>query len=63
MPTRYVLTAFSRSALVSGAPTGVGAGVGATPVGGPFDVLDAPFALGYFTGLTDDHPGCILLYS
>jgi hypothetical protein len=50
MPTRSVLKTFSRSRLLSDAPNSVATGVGATLVGGPFNMLDAPFALGYFTG-------------
>jgi hypothetical protein len=50
MPTRYVLKTFSRATLLSDAPNSVATGVGASLVGGPFNMLDAPFALGYFTG-------------
>jgi hypothetical protein len=50
MPTRYVIKRFSRATLLSSSPNSIATGVGATLVGGPFNLLDAPFALGYFTG-------------
>jgi len=47
MPTNYLLKKFSSSAIASG---NIDRGVAETLVAGPFNMLDAPFALGYFTG-------------
>jgi hypothetical protein len=47
MPTSYFIKTFSRSALLS---RSIDTGVVPTLVAGPFNMLDAPFALGYFTG-------------
>jgi hypothetical protein len=50
MPTRYVIKTFSRSTLLTGGANSIDVGVSASLVGGPFNMLDAPFAVGYFTG-------------
>jgi hypothetical protein len=50
MPTTYVIKKFSRSTLVSGGANSIDLGVSASLVAGPFNMLDAPFAAGYFTG-------------
>ncbi|HEV8636172.1 MAG TPA: sialidase family protein [Chloroflexota bacterium] len=50
MPTTYVIKEFPRSAVTSRTPNSIDSGVAATLVAGPFNMLDAPFALGYFTG-------------
>jgi len=47
MPTNYLLKKFSTSAIVVG---NIDRGVAETLISGPFNMLDAPFALGYFTG-------------
>jgi hypothetical protein len=47
MPTSYLLKKFSTSAIISG---GIDQGIAQTLIAGPFNMLDAPFALGYFTG-------------
>ena len=47
MPTRYLLKQFSSAALASGR---IDVSVAPTLIGGPFNMLDVPFALGYFTG-------------
>jgi len=46
-PTTYFIKEFSGSAITS---TSIDSGVGAITVAGPFNMLDAPFAGGYFTG-------------
>jgi hypothetical protein len=50
MPTKYFIKEFSRTALTSANPNSIDSGVAATVVAGPFNMLDAPFAVGYFTG-------------
>jgi hypothetical protein len=50
MPTGYFIKSFSRSAVTSNATDSIDSKVAATTVAGPFNMLDAPFALGYFTG-------------
>src|SRR2546423_2584487 len=47
-PTTYLIKRFS--AVAAGDSSSVDTGVAATTVLGPFNMLDAPFALGYFTG-------------
>ena len=49
MPTSYSIKTFSRSRLLSHDPNSVDTGVSATLVN-RFNMLDAPFAAGYFTG-------------
>ncbi len=49
-PTTLLLKKFDRSAVTSGGPGSIDSGVAAVAVGGPFNMLDAPFASGYFTG-------------
>lgn len=49
-PTTYLVKRFSGAAVSSGDPGSIDTGVAATTVMGPFNMLDAPFALGYFTG-------------
>jgi hypothetical protein len=49
MPTSYVIKKFSRSTLLSNMPNSIATGVGASLVN-RFNMLDAPFAGGYFTG-------------
>ena len=46
-PTTYLIKEFSGSAFDS---TSIDTGVPATTVAGPFNMLDAPYASGYFTG-------------
>jgi hypothetical protein len=46
MPTRYFIKKFAPSTVRSGGVQAVAANL----VAGPFNMLDAPFALGYFTG-------------
>jgi hypothetical protein len=46
-PTTYLIKEFSGSAFDS---TSIDAEVSATTVSGPFNMLDAPYARGYFTG-------------
>jgi hypothetical protein len=50
MPTTYLLKAFHRSEVTSNNPNSIDTGATATQVSGPFNMLDAPFAAGYFTG-------------
>jgi hypothetical protein len=50
MPTNYVIKKFSRATLLSSSPNSIATGVGASLMGGPFNMLDTPFAVGYFTG-------------
>jgi hypothetical protein len=50
MPTSYQLKTFPRSAVTSTGSSSIDTGVAATLVAGPFNMLDAPFAAGYFTG-------------
>jgi hypothetical protein len=50
MPTSYLLKKFPRSAVTSLASNSIDTGVASTLVAGPFNMLDAPFAVGYFTG-------------
>lgn len=47
-PTTYLIKRFS--AVAAGDSSSIDTGVAATTVLGPFNMLDAPFALGYFTG-------------
>ena len=47
-PTSYFIKRFSAAA--AGDSSGIDTGVAATAVLGPFNMLDAPFARGYFTG-------------
>jgi len=47
IPTKHVIKTFSRATLVS---SRIDAGVAANLVAGPFNMLDAPYARGYFTG-------------
>ena len=49
-PTTQQIKRFSGAAVSSADPAGIDAGVAATTVFGPFNMLDAPFAGGYFTG-------------
>jgi hypothetical protein len=49
-PTTYFIKEFSAAAVSSSDPASIDAGVSATVVDGPFNMLDAPFAGGYFTG-------------
>ena len=49
-PTTYLIKRFAGAAVSSGDPASIDTGVAATTVLGPFNMLDAPFALGYFTG-------------
>jgi hypothetical protein len=49
-PTTYLIKRFGGAAVSSGNPRSIDTGVAATTVLGPFNMLDAPFALGYFTG-------------
>ena len=50
MPTTYFIKEFPRSAVTSSNASSIDTGVAATTVAGPFNMLDAPFASGYFTG-------------
>ena len=50
IPTNYFIKQFARSAVASSNPNSIDLGVAATVAAGPFNMLDAPFALGYFTG-------------
>src|SRR2546425_4442417 len=50
IPTNYFIKEFARSAVTSSNPSSIDSGAGATPVASPFNMLDAPFAVGYFTG-------------
>jgi len=50
MPTNYFIKEFSRAAITSSNSQSIDSGVTATAVAGPFNMLDAPFAVGYFTG-------------
>jgi hypothetical protein len=47
VPTNYVIKTFSRATLLA---SRIDTGVGASLVAGPFNMLDAPYAGGYFTG-------------
>jgi hypothetical protein len=49
MPTSYAIKTFSRPTLLSSASNSIDIGIGATLIN-RFNMLDAPFALGYFTG-------------
>ena len=49
MPTTYFIKEFPGSAVTSTSAS-IDTGVAATTVAGPFNMLDAPFASGYFTG-------------
>ncbi len=49
-PTSYLIKRFSGAAVGTADPGSIDAGVAATTVFGPFNMLDAPFAGGYFTG-------------
>jgi hypothetical protein len=46
-PTSYFIKKFPESSILTG---GIDTGVAPTLVAGPFNMLDAPFARGYFTG-------------
>lgn len=56
IPTDYFLKRFSLAAVTGGGPGSIDAGVtaedvtAASPTAGPFNMLSAPFARGYFTG-------------
>jgi hypothetical protein len=50
MPTRYLIKTFSLARLLNSASSSIDRDVSASIVGGPFNMLDVPFALGYFTG-------------
>ena len=50
MPTNYLIKQFSRTAVTSPSANSIDSFVTPTLVAGPFNMLDAPFALGYFTG-------------
>jgi len=50
MPTTYFIKEFARSAVTSSNSSSIDTGVAATTIAGPFNMLDAPFASGYFTG-------------
>jgi hypothetical protein len=49
-PTTYFIKSFGAAAVTSSDPRALDTGVAATTVFGPFNMLDAPFARGYFTG-------------
>jgi hypothetical protein len=49
-PTGYFIKEFPADAITSNPPASIDTGVAATTVLTPFNMLDAPFALGYFTG-------------
>jgi hypothetical protein len=49
-PTTYFIKKFAKSAVTSNNPDSIDTGVTATAVGGSFNMLDAPFAGGYFVG-------------
>ena len=49
-PTNYLIKRFAGSAVSSSDADSIDTGVSATTVAGPFNMLDAPFARGYFTG-------------
>src|SRR5262245_52963571 len=49
-PTSYFIKEFSGAAVSSSDPGSIDTGVAATSVFGAFNMLDAPFARGYFTG-------------
>jgi hypothetical protein len=49
-PTKYLIKEFPASAVISTNPDSVDTGATAMTVAGPFNMLDAPFARGYFTG-------------
>jgi hypothetical protein len=49
MPTSYLIKEFPASAVTSRTATSLES-VAATLVAGPFNMLDVPFAAGYFTG-------------
>lgn len=49
-PTSLFIKSFGAAAVSSSDPAALDTGVAATTVFGPFDMLDAPFALGYFVG-------------
>lgn len=48
-PTTYFIKEFPRAAVTSGDASSIDS-IGPTTVAGPFNMLDAPFARGYFTG-------------
>jgi hypothetical protein len=50
MPTKYFIKKFARAAVTSSNAHSIDQGVTANLVAGPFNMLDAPFAVGYFTG-------------
>jgi len=50
MPTNYFIKKFARPAVTSSNPSSIDVGVAAIVAAGPFNMLDAPFAVGYFTG-------------
>jgi len=50
MPTRYLIKKFSLATLFNSSSSSIDSGVASSTVGGPFNMLDSPFALGYFTG-------------
>jgi hypothetical protein len=50
MPTDYVIKKFSRAALLSGAANSIDTRVSGVTLVSRFNMLDAPFASGYFTG-------------
>jgi hypothetical protein len=47
MPTSYLIKKFPEASILTG---GIDTGVAPASVAGPFNMLDTPFALGYFTG-------------
>lgn len=49
-PTTHLIKEFDGSAVTASNPNSIDTGVAATTVFGPFNALDAPFALGYFLG-------------
>jgi len=49
-PTTYLIKEFPGSAVSSAAANSIDDGVPAIAVAGPFNMLDAPFARGYFVG-------------
>jgi hypothetical protein len=50
IPTGYFIKSFQRSAVTSSDASSIDTGVAGTQVGSSFNMLDAPFARGYFTG-------------
>lgn len=49
-PTTYFIKEFAASAVTSTNPDSIDTGTTAIKVAGPFNMLDAPFARGYFVG-------------